>query len=197
MITNDLVYILLNLISVSSTYFHIQYIENKTSVKKMSSLPDLIVDNLPNLSRNYIIRDFINYSILLWILPFLLSKRVDLVYFVYKIISVILFMRTLTKFFTIIPSQDNGCKNEINNPECYITGYCNDKIFSGHTSLSLILLLTAFEFDLVDKRLMPILLLLHFIYVGLILASRNHYTVDIILAYMISTSTFYHLKDII
>jgi hypothetical protein len=187
-------YLLINIITISSTYFHINYINKKTEIHKFQSLPDLIVDNLPDLSDNILVKDIVDYSLFIWIIPIIINQRYDLLKFFYKFISIIYFLRTLTKFFTIIPSQGKGCINDIRKAECYLTGYCNDKIFSGHTSITLALLLIIIDNNLIDSSLNPVLVLLHLSYVLLILSSRFHYSVDVILSYIITISLFFNFK---
>ena len=93
-----------------------------------------------------------------------------------------------------MPSQGKGCINDIRKAECYLTGYCNDKIFSGHTSITLALLLIIIDNNLIDSSLNPVLVLLHLCYVLLILSSRFHYSVDVILSYIITISLFFNFK---
>jgi hypothetical protein len=190
-------YLLLNIITISSTYFHINYINKRTKIHEFNSLPDLIVDNLPDLSDTKLLKDIVDYSIFIWILPIILNKRFDLLKFFYKFISIIYFLRTLTKFFTIMPSQGKGCTNDIRKAECYLTGYCNDKIFSGHTSITLALLLITIDNKLIDPSLNPVLVLSHIFYVLLILSAKYHYSVDVILSYIITISLFFNFKGML
>ena len=74
-------------------------------------------------------------------------------------------------------------------------GYCNDKIFSGHTSIMIIVILTIINEKLINPSYNHLLIIVCMIYSGLILSSRNHYTVDVILAYIISISVYYNLKN--
>ncbi len=187
-------YLLLNIITIFSTYFHIKYI-NKTNINEFSSLPDLIVDNIPNFSNNRICNYIIDYMIFFWLAPVILYGNNNLKRFFYRFTSIIFFMRALTKFFTIIPSQDNNCSNDIKNIDCYIRGYCNDKIFSGHTALTLISLLIIIDNKLIDPNFNYLLVFSHLIYVFLILSTKNHYSVDVILSYIITTSLYFNFKD--
>ena len=188
-------YLLMNIISILSSYFHIKYINNYTNIHEYKSLPDLIVDNLPDLSKNSICKNFVDYSILLCFLPIVFNERYDLLRFTYKFFTIIFFLRAFTKFFTVLPSQDNKCVNNVNDPYCYITGYCNDKVFSGHTSLTLTLILLTIENKLIDPKLNTLLIISHIVYVLLILSTKSHYSVDVLVSYIITTSLFYNLKD--
>jgi len=193
-----LVYLLLYAITFLSTYFHIEYINNNTNISEYKNLPDLIVDNLPDLSKSNFTHKIVDYSLLFWCIPILTNSQFkELSIFVMKMFSIILFLRTLTKSFTILPSQNNNCKNDSKDLFCYLNGYCNDKIFSGHTSITLLVILTAIDNKIIEGNNIPLVFILHIIYVLLILSSRNHYSVDVILSYIITTSIFYNLKNII
>ena len=191
-------YLFLYAFTIISTYFHIEYINNNTNIFDFDNLPDLIVDNLPDLSKSKFFHKIVDYSLFAWCMPILINSQFkELSIFVFKMFSIILFLRTLTKSFTILPSQDNNCKNDSKDPFCYLNGYCNDKIFSGHTSISLLVILTAIDNKIIDGYNIPLVIILHILYALLILASRNHYSVDVILSYIITTSIFYNLKNII
>ena len=190
-------YTLLYVVSAIVTYLHINYINHHTEIQNYNNLPDMIVDNLPDLSQNKLCQSLTNNCLILWLSPILLSKNTELCYLAFKIFSIIYFLRNITKLFTIIPSQQQECKSSTNDIRCYIFGYCHDKIFSGHLSLSLVLLLVTIDNKLIGDKYIPLAMILHVIYAGLILAVRNHYSVDIILAYIICISVFYNIKDIV
>lgn len=186
-------YLFLNIITIFSTYLHIKYIES-TNINEFKSLPDLFVDNLPDLSSN-LINKLVDYLLLLWTTPILFYGNNEMKGFMYKFTSIIFLLRTFTKFFTIIPSQGKTCKNDSSKLECYISGYCNDKIFSGHTAITLTCLLIIIDNKLIDSRFNSLLKFFHLIYVFLILSAKNHYSVDVILSYIITTSLYYNLRD--
>ena len=77
------------------------------------------------------------------------------------------------KFKLNLKGDDSTFKN-------YLTGYCNDKIFSGHTSLTLLLVLTIIKNKLINEKYNCVLIFYHFFYAILILATRNHYSVDVL-----------------
>ena len=188
---------LLNLLTIIATYLHVKYI-HKTDIRNFKNLPDLIIDNLPDLSDNKSIIFLADKLPILGIFPFILTNRSDLFIFMYKLFSVIFFLRTLTKFFTILPSQSRtNCTNDIKNPMIYISGYCHDKIFSGHSALTLIYLLTIIDNKIINPKYNFLLIFSHSLYAVLLIVTKNHYTVDIISSYIITISIFYNLKTFI
>ena len=102
--------------------------------------------------------------------------------------TIIMFIRAFTIVSTILPKHE-VCKDTF-DIRSYFLGGCYDKIFSGHTSFMLLLTLLYYrehiinEFSLIGINAINILL---------ILATRSHYTVDILLAIFVTT-TIYNVK---
>ena len=91
---------------------------------------------------------------------------------------------------TILPKPvaqyDNKYKNAIMR---FFFGGANDLIFSGHTSFVLLLLL--FISKSVHGNMGKLLLVAYaLIYSFIIILLRNHYTVDVILAWYITITTY-------
>jgi hypothetical protein len=79
---------------------------------------------------------------------------------------------------TILP-KDKKC--DIKNTSVY-NGGCYDKVFSGHFSISFICLLVLYKNKYIDIFTLTILsTILGF----LIVVSRSHYTIDVVVAFMI------------
>ena len=99
--------------------------------------------------------------------------------------------RLITKSITILPQACKNCKppEERNIIDRCITGGCNDTIFSGHTTIMLISLLYIGK-DINNMYIKIVLLLFAIGYSMLIIMLRNHYSVDIVLAWYISITSF-------
>ena len=147
-----------------------------------NQLYDIIASNTPNLQEYC---DIINVVILIFIIPFLLNYKTDYLISIFKYISIIILLRGILNIVTILPScHKQDCDNQ--SYFRYLIGHCNDKIFSGHISVSLILIYLIYKNKLVNKTVLNIYnLLLLFISIFIILC-RWHYTVDVLLAYIIT-----------
>ena len=97
-------------------------------------------------------------------------------------------IRSVSILSTILPSHQK-CDKEIYLSSVFYGG-CYDKIFSGHTSFILLLTLLYFREHIIN---MPTLIALNATNILLILATRSHYTVDILLAIFV-TSTIYKIN---
>jgi len=191
-----LLYFTFYLISFYSTYYHLNYLNKHIEINEYDTLPDLLIESLPDLSNVKICNFMIDSFILILFIPFFIKKRYDLLYFMFKIISILTLLRSVTKLVTIVPSQNNNCSNN-SSIKTYLTGYCNDKIFSGHTAITLILILTIMENKLINNNYNSLLVFSHIFYAFLILATRNHYSVDVVLGYIITYSVFNNLKEVL
>ena len=70
--------------------------------------------------------------------------------------------------------------------QTFMDGHCLDKIFSGHTAFSLLLVFVCNKFNILSKTFIYILLLIQFVLALSLILTREHYTVDVILGYLIT-----------
>ena len=127
-------------------YFHIKN-TNDHQTERRRPLKDIIMDNGPDLRS---IKFIMNPLLIIFVLPYLLKNRLDCFIDYLKIFSVIVGLRIITSTITEVPSSDPQCNTKEVGIFKYISGHCFDKIFSGHTSLTLLLVLIAY-----DKNLLP------------------------------------------
>ena len=182
------IYIVINILTVLSTPFHLRYI-SKTDVEFQKPLPDLFYNVLPDLSNQTSLIFVLDYIIPFVIFP--VAIYTNKILFTYKFLSIIFFLRAIAKVITTLPSSCLNCKNNSSMNSMSI-GYCNDKIFSGHVTLTLVALLLILQ---KNSQYSNILIFLHLIYSILIIAVRNHYSIDVFIAYVIVISMFYNLSS--
>ena len=97
-------------------------------------------------------------------------------YFYYIII--IISFRMITISLTVLPKY-NKCEVK----DTHLLGGCYDKIFSGHTSTFFLAMLMYIEYGYIP----PIIGYIFSILFGLVMiASRGHYTIDVLLAFFIT-----------
>jgi hypothetical protein len=103
----------------------------------------------------------------------------------------IMLVRALTIISTILPKHDK-CPSELKWYH-YLKGQCYDKIFSGHTALVLLATLIYLREGILS---FPVFLAINFANWASIILTRSHYTIDIILAIVITLLVYdgdYHI----
>jgi hypothetical protein len=145
-------------------------------------LNDIAHNNLPILS-NYHLNDVFIVLLTIYTLYKLESKHIER----YSIILSLLFIiRAISFSVTHLPSPNVGCnKRNIHNT-------CNDLMFSGHTTLLTVSLMALYYWGSIS--LSP-LVLYYLMTITTIILPRKHYTVDILIASVLSCSIFYNLMD--
>lgn len=184
----------------------------KPKESRENCITDILQERLPNLSeskkwskhnRNGILKgvlsldDFLAVAVMI---IFFLMHGLKYIKDIAILYILIRGFRLITMSVTILPQPNKNCKppSERNTLDRWLSGGCNDAIFSGHMSMMLILLLYISKGvkSLFIKSIMGLFALGYSL---LIIMLRNHYTVDVILAWFISISTYvlYENKDIL
>jgi hypothetical protein len=91
----------------------------------------------------------------------------------------IYFIRSILTLITVLPKSSN-CEYNLNM--AFVNGGCYDKIFSGHTAMVFILSLLLKKYKVID---FTGLIILNIINVSIILLTRTHYTIDIIVSFLV------------
>ena len=132
----------------------------------------------------------VNLIPLLFLGTFLFTKGNVIWEFAEKFLLLI-FLRSLTIFFTILPKHED-CSKRFEWSTCLV-GQCYDKIFSGHTALTVLAALLLVRNGYVPKWLGAFFVFLETI---LILLTRSHYSVDVVFA-MVITYLVYDKKTLL
>jgi hypothetical protein len=167
--------------------YSVKYLLNLSLSKKYNTqnLYDIIASNTTNLNKySYLI----NYLCMLFILPFIFQFKINYLISFFKYYSLILFIRAILTNVTVLPScLSENCEDYKDYGWYkYINGHCNDKIFSGHVAKSIIAVYLIYKNKLLSTPLMYCAYLLLFIISILIVMVRWHYTIDVLIAYIIS-----------
>ena len=93
----------------------------------------------------------------------------------------ILLIRALTTISTILPKHEK-CEHEINLTNI-LSGGCYDKIFSGHTAFVALFTMIFYRENIINSWQFWLINLFN---MGLITITRSHYTVDVILGFIIT-----------
>ena len=96
-----------------------------------------------------------------------------------KALIIVISMRIITAYVTVLPKSTKGvCKFD------GIIGGCHDKMYSGHMSVNVLASIAIIKIFGTDV-ILPVLMT-NILSAIMIVASRDHYTVDVILATIIS-----------
>jgi len=146
---------------------------------------DIFHKILPDLHAYHTIVDVV--ALLAIVSLFFLSNRTLTTEFLAKFL-IIMLIRSFTIISTILPKHEI-CEDKFSIREFFLGG-CYDKIFSGHTSFLLLLTLLYYREHIIG--IVP-LVGINIMNCLLILATRSHYSVDILLAIFVTT-TIYSIK---
>ncbi len=177
-----LLYVII-LISVSiSSWIYTQKIVDKYNLN-IKPLYDIGHVLLPNLSEYYLLTDFF-VSILVIAVFILYYKDTKLTTFILMAMTIFL-MKYIIQILTILPDPtvNLSCKTRHNFIFKFIFGNCNDMMFSGHTAISILCLIFLME---KIKGIMIYLYIFLVVFVAILsIAVRNHYTIDVVMAFFV------------
>ena len=122
----------------------------------------------------------VNLIPLLFLGTFLFTKGNVLWEFAEKFLLLI-FLRSLTILFTILPKHEK-CSKRFEWSTCLV-GQCYDKIFSGHTALTVLAALLLVRNGYIPSWLGIMFVSLETLF---ILLTRSHYSVDVVFAMVIT-----------
>lgn len=107
------------------------------------------------------------------------SKIITILFDLLSFIIPIYFVRSILTLITVLPKSSH-C--EYNSAFAFINGGCYDKIFSGHAAIVFILTLLLQRNKIIN---LASLILLNTINIIIILLTRTHYTIDIIVSFLV------------
>ena len=146
-----------------------------TKDKQNEKLPDPLQEHLPDLRSHYIYAEYFFFFIIaLGIIFGLTHYKSCLAYEIVFMFIVFQFIKEICSMVTILPDPSDMCE------EKGTLGACNDLMPSGHMSTLLIILFSLWPYMTLPWK--SIFSALIFSYSILIIAVRNHYTIDIIMS---------------
>jgi hypothetical protein len=148
-------------------------------------LHDIIMSNFPDWSKysnvvNILLGFIFSFLLVFWFQ----TGNTEILKSFFKYFAIVILIRSITTQVTLIPSQ--SICTPPNGIQKYINGHCIDKIFSGHTSLSLILVILYSKYGVVNKPCLYGLIAIQILTAFMSIVTKSHYTIDIILAYIIT-----------
>jgi hypothetical protein len=159
----------------ASKYYQ-QRIESSKTRPKVYDISHLL---LPDINKHSYVSEIMNIIILL---PFVVYWNEKAISDFISYLGVILLIRSLVINLTILPKDKNCDEKEISFGGCY------DKIFSGHFSTGFLATLIFYKYNMINS--IPILASLNIINAIIILAVRNHYTIDLVVSIFVVLTVF-------
>ncbi|XP_075216755.1 phosphatidylcholine:ceramide cholinephosphotransferase 2-like isoform X2 [Lycorma delicatula] len=178
-------------------------------------LPDTFLDNVPTASWALDVSEILIMISTTVTFGVLVLHRHRWIVFrrVFLMLSILYLMRSITMYVTVLPMSSNTyyCSPKANTTSVLIVAqrvfqlisgfglsingkhtYCGDYIYSGHTVILVICYLIISEYS--PKRCYLLhwsSFLLSLTGIILVLVARGHYTVDVLIAYYVTTHTFW------
>ena len=189
-------YILFFIAAVFTRTFILGTILSKRTIsdRKAKPLQDSLHDVIPKVSEKIgKIKEFTTFiPFLLFLFYILREKNYRVLFDFIKLFAMILFIRSLSFYLTMLPDASKRCDPTIVTG---INGGCGDLLFSGHTSFQILSILYLYYYSETWNKYshaikIPFLSLIP-INAYLILARRDHYSIDILYALIVSYSMFY------
>ena len=180
------IYIIPFILHAFSCVLFIQY--KTKSLKFHAPLYDVIISNTPDFScYNYIPNLLLFLLTSFLIIPLFITQNLHVFLSLFKYFSIIIFLRSITVPVTILPpiKNTNKCNIHLNIPT-FLSGHSLDKIFSGHTSFSLLLVFVYYKFSIFSLTFLYFLLFIQIAIALSLIVTREHYTIDVLLGYLIA-----------
>lgn len=191
------------------------FVHERLPDRSYPPLPDIFLDNLPNYSWALTATEvIIVVSGTVTVLLSLFHKHRFIVFRrLFLMLAVLYLMRSITMFVTVLPVANPSyyCSPKVKNATMFtilnrvpqlLSGlglainnkhtFCGDYIFSGHTVVLVMAYLMISEYS--PLWLWPLHWLsfvLSCLGIALILVARGHYTIDVIIAYYLTTRVFW------
>jgi len=172
-------------ISITTTYFSIQYVNEKAS----SPVTDIILSNIPVFDVDGI---FIFGPVIFWVLIGLYAIAFEFkkVPFMLKSISLFVIIRAVFITLTHIGPFPDQINTGVSNSFFSVFTSGSDLFFSSHTGLPFLMALVFWE----NKYVRWFCLLSSFFFGTIVLMAHLHYSIDVAAAFFI-TYTIFHLSQ--
>lgn len=182
---STLVFILLclNAISFYSDHYYESYYSKQPFHVELYDLGHLC---LPNLEKYEYLINYVTLGSLFLLCIFFSSYLFEFI----KLYTIIFLLRLLFTNCTVLPKMKHCKVSDIMS----VNGYCYDKIFSGHASFVCLFTLFLLQSKYISLGTMIILNLLNGL---LIVSTKAHYTIDVLIAFMVTIIIFENKKCLV
>ena len=109
----------------------------------------------------------------------------------FKYASILTLVRCVTTTMTVLPPNDHCVTPSSETIYPYLVGHCVDKMFSNHTAISLLVVLLYCRYGVLKGPALGAMFALQFFSSFLHVPTRSHYTIDVLVAYLLTTAVFF------
>jgi hypothetical protein len=202
MLINLIKYIMITIFSylcyINGHTFYQERVNNKKIYPKVFDIGHKF---LPNFHGNLYLETLLNGMVVLgpFITEFILGYKIldDYIYY----LAIILIIRMVMINITILPPIKECLKKDENGEDIHkfgikelFNGHCYDKIFSGHFASVFLFILILYSKNIFTN--IPVLTLYAVFNAILILITRYHYTIDIVVAMLVTLLVYLHVPKI-
>ena len=129
-----------------------------------------------------------NMMLVLTLIPLIYTNDRNIYFDFVALLIIVNIIRDITINLTILPKNKECNPKDIGLIYSTIAGACYDKIFSGHFAFVLLLSLLYNSYSIISN--VPVLIIWNIINGILILMTRSHYTIDILVSFLVCTLVF-------
>ena len=109
----------------------------------------------------------------------------------FKYASLLTFIRCLTTTATVLPPNYQCADPDLTAVSPYLVGHCVDKMFSNHTALSLTVVLLYWRYGVLKGAWLCAAFALQVLSSFTHIPTRSHYTIDVLVAYLVALAIFF------
>lgn len=166
---------------LSTAYLHEQGEALAVRTKGIKAVHDIVHEYCPDLSHRYRAYDWL---LLIFVAPLVINLgKYDLPAFIYSfawVIVPIMIFRCITVCSSIPTRTTNEIERDFGSwLKQHFTGASSDLCFSGHCSVALALILVMLRFKIIEKKVAWLSLFAAYGFFST--ASRNHFTIDVLM----------------
>jgi len=136
---------------------------------------------LPDLYQSNYLHQILDFMALLPFIVFIFFRN-DLLLEFLAFLPIIYLIRSIFNNVTILPKYSNCDDSEYDLSNIF-RGHCYDKIFSGHFAITVLFSFILYNYNLFN---LPTLILYNSFNILLILLTRSHYSIDLLVSFSIT-----------
>lgn len=161
----------------------VHWLSNKSQSK--TNLYDIFHNLIPHFPKCHLIGEIVTATIVsMLLIQQYIQPNIHFMYNAFFLLSILIIIRGVFYCVTILPDASQQCQFS------YFFGSCHDLMFSGHASIIFGLLLLCVRYQLFAKPILSLLFIMFGILIFCMLSTNKHYTIDILVAIIITYAIY-------